>query len=116
MGECHEQGWEDPKKGEKPHPHRDWLTLCFIHYALYIFRYLYRPDLLAHKKQITDPKRDEGDRYDGNQMRYDDDDALEEIQGILKPGQGQPFQRTHQDQGLGRFPGRVQDDIRSVAV
>ena len=42
------------------------------------------PDLLPHENEVADPETEKGDGYDRNQVRRDDDKALQKWKGILK--------------------------------
>jgi len=40
--------------------------------------------LLAHKDRVADPEAEQCNRHEGNNVRQDDDQALDEGQRILK--------------------------------
>ena len=57
-------------------------------------------DLLDHEDGVREGKAYEADGDQGDNMGIDDDDALAQRKGVLKPGRGELFHGPHQNNRL----------------
>ncbi len=77
---------------------------------------LYRPDLLTHKDEIADSEAEKGDGHNGDEMGDDDQNTLQQWKGTLETGKGEPLQRSHEDQTLGRLSHGIENGCGGLTV
>jgi hypothetical protein len=60
-----------------------------------LYAILDRPDFLPHKGEIANPKAEKGDSHQRNQMRGNDEEALQKREWTLETAQRKSLQRSH---------------------